>query len=65
MPDIQRLVEETALALDRDFRDECEKHVRRCVCEREFCDRFDDCDIAQHELRTLRLAVWSRYAKMN
>jgi hypothetical protein len=64
--DILRLIEKGAMALDREILKECEKRVRHTFCRKgEFCEKFDHCDIAQHDMRMMRLMTWQWYAGKN
>lgn len=62
--DMNRLVESAARQLDVRFKKECEEHICREHCDRQFCEEWP-CDVASHEIRTLRLAVWREYVRMN
>ena len=63
--DIQRLVDEAARSMDGEIVKKCETEVRRQFCHGQFCEKFDECDVAQHDLQMMRLIVWRVYARKN
>lgn len=50
---------------DDALRQLIKEHIREEHCETKDCDRFDQCDVAQHDCEELRKYVWKQYARLN
>ena len=63
--DLSYLVEYAARPIDDMIREVTERHIREDLCEKSTCDRFEECDVAQHDVEMLRRHAWRDYARLN